>query len=258
MFLVQFLRMAILTFKMDHLLLITLIDVQERVSAVLPATVLCISSYPKTHVSNVCPDCPTSRMTLVQLSSYHNFRIAHYLLRYNYTDTNRLVLLPQSANTDRQSLAQLFAFYNAIMVVVDWNGQLTVFAWCRWVDVQHLHLVSKFTGTEVFRSHDLNALLFRKQLQHWPKAPVVQAVVFTTMMAPYSFLVRDEATTGQLRLASSSLTLFQIVGDALRFTVNVHFFQRSACSACFEPLPMRNNRGLVTLFDYDPFSNYKQ
>lgn len=264
--LVPFLQVAIATlhpklliFYGDHSTLPQLIQVRQRLSTRLPSVLFSMSSSidPQSNISNFCLDCPTSQLSLISVSSYAHLAAVKNIFHPRYIDTNRIVLL--ATKTVRLAdQVHMFSLYN--LVLVDYAeqrgsavGYLKVMAWVRYVDGGN-RVVNVFNGTKLFASHNPDALLYRKQLQRWPAEPPIAGVFINIMMAPYNFIVRDEQSgdgDGKLWLASASMTLFQMIGDALRYRVRAHFLARPMCPDCFEPLPMRSNRGRVPLFDHD-------
>lgn len=263
--LVHFLQVAIVTFNMEHLLLVgdnatldTLIQIQQRLRdgvPLLPTVVWCATADQMGR-SPRCPECPTSQLTLVSMGSYANFAVAKKQLESNHRETNRIMVLPIETSIE-MDLVVLFTWFNSIVVTVCPDGAIRVLAWGRHFtySVQR-KMLSTFTDNELFASNTFGALMFRVEWQRWPPRPAVTALYIAIMMAPYSFLVRDERND-KLWLASANLALLQIIGDTLHFKIHIFYRWRPTCPACFEPLPMaRNNRGCARLLDYDDIVNY--
>lgn len=253
---VPFLQLTIANFNIECLIFIgdkstitSLVDVVEQRLPMLPSIVFCISPEMRRKKSRMCPHCPTRQLTILHLAN-ENLDLIRMILSLEYVDTNRIVLLNNNLDYSHDYVEN-FALFNMVLVRDDKNGNIEVIAWGQTIYPKTPQIMSTFKGYEsIYSSNNTEALLFRKKLKRWPAQPPVNALFMSAMMAPYSFTARDE-TSSSLLLVSSSMTLFQIIGDALHFTVNIMFRGSCNCSECFKPLQLRNYRGFVQLFDYD-------
>lgn len=277
--LVQFLRLTILYFRMELVVLHgddqTLPDlehlVRHQLDAQLPVMLVSVMLRPLANGSSsdghqrFCADCPTSHLNVVYVRARNLYRVGAVLVP-NFNDASRYVLvLADEPHVDRLQVANSFWQYNMVLVECCRTGPsshhhhhqeppapLLVYAWTKILAFrsQSQASISRFVGAHaIFHSNDTNALVFRKEMRRWPSAAPAAATFTTTMMSPYCLILRDVAT-GRVVLASAQLTLFKMIGDVLNFALKINFMFPSGCPECFAPGPMRNYRGAVPLYDY--------
>lgn len=210
-------------------------------------------------------DFPTRRLTCICLSTYINIALGK-LLANKYQNVYPMVVLSVQPNSPlmRMYLATIFLSCNVVLVefgappssTSTATKNIQVFAWGTSI---LRSWISQYDGAEaIFRAHnDTNALVYRRQLLRFAGAVPATATLFTTMMAPYNFLLANAAAPGgskPLLLASSALTLFQHIGHMLHFHVRMFFNEERACAACFEAMPtaaVTAQRDDQQLYDYE-------
>lgn len=261
----QFIQLAILHFKIELIVLIgdnstlfDLVQVQKRLNNIIP--IIIVSTTPPFpdnpfRVHSFCRGCPTNQLTLIYLNTGHYNRVLKYLID-EQRNTNRMVWFrPQSSMFRRNRFAQMFREFNMVLVELVDGVDLEVFAWSDSVKHDYSAAVPlpRFKEPEgIFRSNDSNALMFRNGLDRWPGDPIV-ATLFTTMIAPHHLILRLQHSK-QLWLSSSTLDLFQLMGNILNFALNISFSDEKYCPPCYYPFPVFKTSRLEKLFDYDMYT----
>lgn len=252
--LVHFLHLVIVHFEIKSLIFIgdnqtlpELINVKQRLSHVLPTLIV---SIPRHEIDTVsCPFCHPNQLSII------HFKFDFYSLVRNFVDNlaNPMVVL-RTMDQEQQppyKVCIILAIFNFVIVdIAELNGNIKVWAWGKLVNADQANPISNFVGAEaIFQSNDTNALLFRKEMQHWPDKSLTNAIFITNFMVPFSVILIEE-TTGKQFLLSFVVILIDIIGKLLRYNILVSFGNPLLCLDCFTPLPYRNNGELVPLFDF--------
>lgn len=257
----EFLQLAIVYFKIELLVLVgdnstlvELVQVQNRLDNTIPIIIVSISTFSDDAINYeiFCRDCPTSQLTLSYLDSGDYTKLQTYL-GVQRRDTNRMVLVrSQRSRFTREQIIVGFREFNMVMVELVAGVHLEVYSWSDSVTFNHddFSFISRFKGPrQIFRSNDSNALMFRQQLDRWPNEPI-DAVLFTTMIAPYH-LVLALPGTNQLMLSSASLNIFKTIGNILNFSLKILYTNRKYCSPCMHPFPLYKYRRVSTMVDFN-------
>lgn len=115
-------------------------------------------------------------------------------------------------------LLVLFGSYNVVIVEIGEHLHFQVMAWGLSLPYGYnpISELSKFNGPEeIFRRGEHNALAFRQNLQRWPSGKSVKALFMTTLLPPYSFMLRiDEGK--RYTIASTRLVLLNLICNTLK------------------------------------------
>lgn len=164
-----------------------------------------------------CIDCPTRRLTIVDVAPKH-FDLVKKLLWPTYNHANRLILVGDRHNeAQRIHVVISFMDFNAVSLELrEVTGNLSVVAWGK---AMFMHRSSIFEGAEsLFRSADENAVLFLQTSQKWPTTSGnVEALLITNLIAPYEYVVQQ--SDGKRQVACPHLALMQLIGKVLRFSL---------------------------------------
>lgn len=260
--LVQFLHLSILHFRTEMLVLagdeLTLPELQyirQSLNVTLPSIVILISPKSPRNTLEMSQVYTSRQLTVVFLNPNNDLIWLRKVLTTKYRNSNPLVLVsPWVPEYDRIKLATIFSDFNVVTIEVDYVSPIKVFAWGKALRQSRHFQMIPFEGPEpIFHSKHIDALVFRRQMHRFPGAPV-KATMMTTTMAPYTFLLNDYAN-GPLLVASSSLKLFQIIGDILNFSLKILFNRYLECASCFTAIPNYGKpRGMRQLFDYREIS----
>lgn len=255
--LVEFLGLAILHFDIEFLVLLgdrttlpEMVQIQHQLDVKLPTITLSMSTFNRTLGNSLCDDCPSNRLTIIFLD-YQKYDMANIrmVLDADIKDGHRIVLVRrQNTIEPRLRFSKTFWMFTMVIVEIDGKSDLQVFA--GGVILNRLvsnSMLTRFSGPRaIFRSNNVNAVVFRGSFKRWPGA-TVPLTILTQIIAPYNILVLDMMRRKRF-IASNALTLFQLLGNSLNFDVTLYF--TNDCTKCYNPMHLFGYRGQAKLYDF--------
>lgn len=257
--LAQFIQLAIVQLGAELMVIVSEPEtinfvqyVQDHLQFEIPTLQICVHPQDPDFEIKYCPNCPTTRLTIMWLSA-DSLPSGVNLLISNFYDSNHIILIwPQElTKNDAQMIANWFRDFN-IVVVELFEENLKVFAWGFTADDLEFNestFMWFYGSAAFFTSNSTNALAFRRQLDHFPICKEI-TFFYRSLMAPYQFHISDRKT-GIIRLASAVVHLCKLIGDSLQMTIQPRLIRLSACNLCYNSYIGSIDKLKIPLFSFD-------
>lgn len=200
---------------------------------------------------NFCADCPTNRLDIIERDQHDLERIIQLITR-TYNSANRIVVVRNDlSDTERLAVTNTFYGYNMVLLELYDTDHVRVVSWGnRFATVAQL---VTFDGTEaIFHSHHPIALMFRQEFRQWHRGDATtKALLITTRIAPFHFMVQEDGQANQKLVASAHVTLIRLIGARMHFALDTIFLQSTEFVQSDGAVALGKHRGVAALVDYD-------